>query len=360
VAFDVLQIITDTDRRGAQVFATDLGTELARQGHAVRTFALAPGSVGGLDVPVLGQQARSVPTLRALRREMRLSDVVVAHGSTTLPACALAGIGTGKPFVYRQISDSRFWAPNRSRRVRVRLGLARAQHVVALWSGAAQVLEDHFGVPRWKITVIANGVPPDDFEPATDRGAARRLLEALGLTPDRFTVLSVGALVAEKGVDLALDAVAGCPDVQLVVVGDGPERAALEARAATVAPGRIRFEGQVPAVAPYYAAADAVLFPSRGGDSMPATLIEAGLMATPAVATPVDAIPEVVVDGVTGCLVPIGDLGRLERAIAELQAAPETVSRLGAAARARCLEQFSIETIAAQWALVLQAVARPR
>ena len=356
----VLQVITDTDRRGAQVFAGDLGAELARQGRTVRTMALAPGAVGGLDVAVLGTRPLAFSTLRALRHEMRAADVVVAHGSTTLPACALAGAGTATPFVYRQISDSLFWASNASRRLRVRVGLRRAHHIVALWSGAAQVLVDHFGVSSSKVTVVANGVPPDRFESSADRSSARRLLVSLGLDPARFTLLYVGALVAEKGVDLAVEALARNSAVQLVVVGDGPERAALEHLGAQQAPGRVAFAGTVERVAPFYDASDVVILPSRGGDSMPATLIEAGLMATPAIATPIDAIPEVVVDGTTGLLVPVGDGSALSAAIAGLQADPRMVERLGAAARSRCRSRYSIATIAAQWAAVLDATREVR
>src|SRR4051812_4285557 len=101
----VLQVITDTDRRGGQVFAQDLGEALRARGHDVRTVALVPGAgTWTLAVPTLGRQARGLSTLRALRKEMPRSGVVIAHGSSTLAACALAGLGTGVPFIYRQIS----------------------------------------------------------------------------------------------------------------------------------------------------------------------------------------------------------------------------------------------------------------
>ncbi|MFI5048152.1 MAG: hypothetical protein ACHQIG_13885, partial [Acidimicrobiia bacterium] len=132
----VLQVVTDTDRRGAQVFATDLHAALARQGRDVRTVALAPGKVGGLVLPVLGERRRSVATLRALRHEVASAAVVVGHGSTTLPLGAIATVGTGTPFVYRQISDSVFWAPSGLRRLRVQAAMRRCAALVALWPGA--------------------------------------------------------------------------------------------------------------------------------------------------------------------------------------------------------------------------------
>src|SRR5689334_23828189 len=98
----VLQVITDTDRRGAQKFAVDLNDALDKRHVQVETVALERGSDHrGFDVPVLGPSRTAAATLRALRAHMSRSSVVVGHGSTTLYACALASVGTGVPFVYR-------------------------------------------------------------------------------------------------------------------------------------------------------------------------------------------------------------------------------------------------------------------
>jgi glycosyltransferase involved in cell wall biosynthesis len=350
----ILQVITDTDRRGAQVFAGDLQAAFAKQGHVVVTVALAPGRVGGLDVPVLGPSRRSVSTFRELRWRSRGFDVVVAHGSTTLPMCAIAGVGTRRPFVYRQISDLRFWAGSRARRLRVRLALSRAAGVAALWSGSADLLVKQFGVSRERVAVIPNGVPAERFPPVDDarRAAARA---RLGLVPGSAIAAYVGALVPEKGLDLAIEAVGGLPEVLLLVAGDGPERGGLEALATACAPDRVRFVGQVDSTADVYAAADVVVLPSRGGDSMPATLIEAGLTGIPAVSTRVEAIPDVVVDGATGILVPIGSVDELREAIAALVRG-EQGRRMGSQAHAHCLARFSIDAVAASWSEFLGAV----
>jgi len=308
----ILQVVTDTDRRGAQVFATDLHEAMRSLGHEVRTVALAPGSVGGLDVPVLGQQRMSVGSLRALRSEATAANVVVAHGSTTLPACAISTAGTG----------------------------------------SAQTVSELFGVPEAKVRVVPNGVPTASFRVADHAGrqAARR---RFGLDLDRSTVLSLGALAPEKGVDLAVRALGDLPGAQMLVVGDGPERASLTALANQVAPERIVFTGSIDDPADAYAAADVVALPSRGGDSMPAVLIEAGLCGLPTVSTPVEGIPEIVLDGETGCLVPVGEHAALTRTLGALLTDGDQAARLGAAARAHCIQHFSIEAVAAQWVAVL-------
>ena len=85
------------------------------------------------------------------------------------------------------------------------------------------------------------------------------------------------------------------------------------ALAARVVPDRVVFAPPGTEATDAYRAADAIVLASRGGDSMPAVLIEAGLMELPAIATPIEAIPEIVVPEVTGKLVPVGDVDGLAR-----------------------------------------------
>jgi glycosyltransferase involved in cell wall biosynthesis len=103
-----------------------------------------------------------------------------------------------------------------------------------------------------------------------------------------------------------------------------------------------------------YAAADIVVLPSRGGDSMPAVLIEAGLMALPTVATPIEAIPEVLLDGSTGLLVPVGAPGALAEALRTLIDDEACRAQFGIAAREHCRAHFTIERAGAMWSSVLQ------
>jgi glycosyltransferase involved in cell wall biosynthesis len=355
----VLQVVTDTDRRGAQVFATDLHAALRATGVAVETVALAPGEAGGLDVATLGTKRISASGLRSLRAAAGRHDVVVAHGSTTLPACAIALAGSGVPFVYRQISDSKFWAATALRRWRVRAALARAAHVVALWRGAAATLTESFGVPPARITIVPNGVAPERFLPGDD-AARRDARVTFGLAPDARVLLSIGALVPEKGVDLAIDAVAELTNVTLLVVGAGPERDALARRAESRAPNRVVFADSIADPRDAYLAADAIVLPSRGGDSMPAVLIEAGLMALPCISSRIGAIPDVVRDGSTGLLVSTADATELREACTALIADPTRARALGQAAREHCLEHFAIDRVARRWCSVLSKVAGER
>jgi glycosyltransferase involved in cell wall biosynthesis len=353
----ILQVITDNDRRGGQIFATDLEASIRERGREIRTLALAPASGrSALDHEVLGPSRRHPATMRALRREMRKASMVIAHGSTTLPMCALAsGLGGVAPFVYRQISEQRFWVNTPARHIRTRWALGRAAHVVALWQGAADTLSHDFGVDRSLITIVPNGVPSDRCPGLNtrERPAART---RFGLAPDRPTLLSIGALAPEKGVDILIKAMrepvlAGW---QLLVVGRGPERARLARQAGDLPSGTVVFHGPVASAADAVAAADVVGLTSRGGDSMPAVLIEAGMMGLPVVATPVEGIVDIVRDGETGLLVPAEDPAAAATAVAEARIRARD---LGAAASRYCLDTFEIGKVAEQWLAVVDRTA---
>ncbi|MDQ1510124.1 MAG: hypothetical protein QOG50_1968, partial [Actinomycetota bacterium] len=284
LAIEILQVVTSTDRRGAEVFAVELGDALSARGWDVRTVALAGGTGGSrLELPILGGNPFGVATLRALRAEARRARVVIAHGSRTLPACALALLATRVPFVYRNIGDPTYWSPRGLRHLRTKLFLSRATAVVALTPEAATTLRDRYRVPDRKLTVIPTAASAARHPPATTevRQAAR---SSLGIPADAPVAAVIGALSREKGVDVAIDAAALLPKVHLVVAGDGPERAALEAASTRDAAGRVHFIGALIDPSPAFDAADIVLLPSRT-EGLPAVLIEAGLRGLPAVAT---------------------------------------------------------------------------
>ena len=265
--------------------------------------------------------------------------------------CALSAIGLRTPFVYRQISEQLFGADTPGRRLRTRLGLRRADRVVALWQGAVDVLVQCFGVSPERISIASNGVPAERCPPI-DAAARRTARERFGLPPNGRVLLSIGALAPENGVDTFVRAMTRpeLVDWHLLIVGAGPERPKLERLAARLPPDRILLHGPVASGADAIAAADVIGLTSRAGDSMPAVLIEAGIMAVPAVATPVEGIVDIVLDGATGRIVPIDDVGATARAIAEVG---EDRERLGAAAQEHCLKRFEIDGVAASWHAVL-------
>jgi glycosyltransferase involved in cell wall biosynthesis len=350
----VLQVITDDDRRGAQLFALDLGAALAKLGETVDTVALAR-SAGALDVECLGGRRRSVRTIAALRARLATADVAVAHGSTTLPVGVLAARGTRTPLVYRQISDPSFWAASWGRRLRTAGFLRRCDHVVSLSPDAKEVVTRHYWLDDDHVTVIPNGVSAEVFIPPTteQRMRSRR---SLGVDSE-FAVSFVGALVPEKGTDLAIRAVAGLEGVRLLVAGDGPERESLRALAAEL-DADVELLGNVARPVDVLHASDALVLPSRGGDSMPASLIEACFVGVPIVATSVGSIDEIIVDDRTGLLLDASDPRLLRDAIACLRDDPTRRETMATAARSAALERFEIGVVARQWQEALRRLAR--
>jgi glycosyltransferase involved in cell wall biosynthesis len=359
-ALDILQLITDRDRRGAQIFALDLGAGLRRLGVTVETVALAPGVHGDLlPVRTLGRRRLGFGALKELRRMARHYDVIVAHGSTTLPASVLALIDTGLPIVYRQVSDPEFWAASWRRRLRSAALLRRASAVVALSPGTSEALKRHYWLrSRPPVTVIPNAVSEERFRPPTpeEREKART---ALGLPIDSDVLLFIGALASEKGVDLAILASSELPDAVLVIVGDGPLRPELEKLASRRMPGRSFFIGPLDDARLAYWSADALVFPSLS-EAMPAVLIEAGLCGLASVATDVGAIGEVVDHGTTGFVVPSGDAQAIASALSTLMSDRERRSAMGRAAAERCSSRFTITHVASTWLELLSSVSATR
>ena len=196
--------------------------------------------------------------------------------------------------------------------------------------------------------VVPNGVDVDALSPRPAEAARDRL----GL-PHRPTVVCVGRLAEQKGQDLLLTAWAqvldAVPEAQLVLVGDGPERAALEA----AAPAGVRFAGaQDPT--DFYAAADVVALPSRweGGPLVP---LEAMAMGRPVVAFDVQGVRAAL--GGTGAVLDPGDVRGLAAALARLLTDPASAAAQGRAARARALEVADLRSTQKAWDDVVTAVA---
>ncbi len=350
MSLTILQVIASAERRGAETFGVALGGALGHLGHQVETVAVEPGGAPVLDVELLGAERMRPDGLRRLRSKMRRADVVIAHGSTALPATAIAGLGCSTPVIYRQISDPTTWTATRLRRARVRIYLHEMDHVVALTDRTKSIVAERFGFRPADITVVPNGADADRFIPASPatRKAAR---EHLDLGPDDFVVAWVGALSAEKQPLLALRAIANLEGARLLMAGSGP----LSDVVATEAPGGSILLGSVADPLEVYHAADVVLLTSRT-ESLPAVLIEAGLCGVPVVASDVGDVSSIVQHEKTGLLV-TPDVAAMTSALEQLRDDPDRRLRLGEAARKEMVGQFSLSVVARRWESVASTVA---
>ena len=213
----------------------------------------------------------------------------------------LLGRSLGKPVVITaRGTDVNLLPEHRVPRRLIRWAAAQAAGVVAV-SDALRARLIELGVPGSRIEVLRNGVDLDLFAPQ-DRAAVRR---ELGLDADRPVVLSVGALIPLKGVDLVSRAVATLRNASLVIVGEGPDMGPLQRLARDLGlGGRVRFLGAIGQhrLAACYSAAD-VLVLASAREGFPNVLLEALACGTPVVASAVGGAPEVVRERVAGSLV---------------------------------------------------------
>ncbi|HSK79663.1 MAG TPA: glycosyltransferase [Thermoanaerobaculia bacterium] len=197
-------------------------------------------------------------------------------------------------------------------------------------------------VPPERIRRIPNGIRLDGFD---RRDGHPELRARLGIPAEAFVVGSVGSFRAVKSFARLLEAVAAAgPDVHLLLVGDGEERAALEARAA--APdlaGRVHFAGYQRDPAPYYRALDLFAL-SSDSEQMPVCLLEAMASSLPAVATDVGDVRTMLPPEQAPFLVPLDGAATapaLGARIAGLARSGETRERLGSANRRRAEDSFA-------------------
>lgn len=302
----VLIVITSDARRGAQIEGHRLASELTNASVTADAVALAgSGDEAVLDLDTLGSTPLGPATLRKLRRRAKMYDVVVAYGSTTLPACAIALAGGGTPFVYRSIGDPAAWVRGGWHRRRTGTLMRRAARVVALWPAAGAQVVALYRVRPDRVTSISNARSPQEFRAPTagDRDAARR---HFGL-PENVPVAGVfGSLAPEKRVELAVDAVARTDDWHLLIVGDGPERASIESAAKTRLGPRGVIAGLTGDMPAAYWAIDALLMTSST-EGMPGVALEAALSRVPIISTDVGAMSWLFERGVRGTTVTTDD-----------------------------------------------------
>jgi glycosyltransferase involved in cell wall biosynthesis len=226
-----------------------------------------------------------------------------------------------------------------------RLLARHAARIIAITESLARFQVERVGLPAAKVEVIHYGL--DDLPQAWGENPPDSAV------PDARLLLCVCRLEPQKGVDVAIRALREIPDAQLVVLGEGPQRRELEqlARELDV---HVYLPGRVPDVAAWLRRADLLVHPVRW-EGFGLALLEAMLASLPIVATKVSSIPEIVIDGETGLLVPPDDPGALAAAVNQVLADP---SGYGERGRARARGEFSVAKMADRTLAVYETALR--
>jgi glycosyltransferase involved in cell wall biosynthesis len=198
--------------------------------------------------------------------------------------------------------------------------------------------------PRLRVSVVPNAVELPLIPDSAGRAALRRELR---IPEAAIVVAGVGSLFASKNFTQLIAAASrlapAYPEIVVVLVGDGPERTRLEAKAAECgAASRVLFLGSVPNAARYMPVFDIVCLPAVGYEGLPNVLLEAGAAAVAAVASDVGGCGEAVVNGETGLLFPEGDEGALVERLKVLLSDAALRTRLGIAGRERVIREFNV------------------
>jgi sugar transferase (PEP-CTERM/EpsH1 system associated) len=275
-----------------------------------------------------------VQALRRLFRD-RQFDVVHAHNTYPHIYAGLAARLAGVPVVVQTRHGQRAghdWKSTLQYRWASRL----VDRIIAVSDDAARLCVDADGIRPDKVCRIWNGIDLADFDfhgPATEPVA-----------------IAVARLSPEKDFPTLLRAVAtaaqSVPRLKLRIVGDGPERSRLEALSRELGIGeRVEFLGERHDV-PALLAQAGFFVTSSLTEGLSLTLLEAMAVGLPVIATSVGGNPEVVLDGVTGRLVPAGDAAALAQALVMFCHEPECWRDYGVAGRERVETHFDIRRVA--------------
>ena len=262
-----------------------------------------------------------------------------------LPAAAAAGVPV-------RLGSRRGLNPDRTRGQRLAQRLSyRLAHRIVTNSGVVARGMQRDGLPAGRVVVIPNGLDVARFRPIARCGGVRRIGTLARLHP-------------VKGLDVLVDAVAllqrDLPEIEATIIGDGPERAALEQRIARLGLARrVHLAGHHDDVAAALAGLDLFVLPSRS-EAFPNAVIEAMASALPVVATDVGGVPEMVEHGHTGILVPPERPDRMAAAIHELAAQPDRAWAMGRRARAHVLSRYSFERMVGQFEALYLEIAASR
>jgi glycosyltransferase involved in cell wall biosynthesis len=322
------------DVGGPASHAPDVASFLQARGHEVEVVTTADAPP-----PQRSYAVRAVPrgTPKGVRHyrgaalvhhRARENDIVYTTGM--FGRSAVGASAARRPYVVKLTADPAFERSRRSGLVRgdveefqrggggLGAALLRFARDVELRHAAhvfcpSSYLRDlavAWGVAPSRVSVLPNPAPSVPDLPPRDE--LQRTFELNGAT-----IAFAGRLTAQKSLGRALEALAGTDGVQLVIAGDGPDRASLESRARELGlAARVRFLGPQPRerVVELFRAADATIL-SSSWENFPHTVVEALAVGTPVLAMEAGGVGEVVRDGVNGLLVPPGDTPALGEAV---------------------------------------------
>lgn len=339
---------------GIETLIVDFVARLQASGVASRVAVFEGGgslehglSANGVAVDRLGKREgvdlHMVARLRQVMTERRVR-VVHSHNFSTWLYTTLAVRSLGKRRPIHVHTEHSNVEPS-PRRYRLERWLARfTAHTVAVSEYVKNTMVGEIAIPASRVRVIYNGIDTIRFAPDPER--RERVRSMLGIPADDVVIGVVARLAPIKDHANLLQALArmrvgAVRRLRLLVVGDGPERARLEAACATLhLSERVSFLGERRDTADLLNAFDIYALCSLN-EGMNLTLLEAMSAGLPVVTTAVGGSPEIVADGDTGLLVPASQPDALAQALQRMVDIGDERREWGVRGRARVLARFS-------------------
>lgn len=348
----VLFLLNSLNVGGYEQLMLDVFCHLRRQGHDITTCCLKEaGNLAGEfkqnDIPVLSNFVQHrFDMLAPLRVRDALKGkqfdlMFLEMGRNALLAGEFIASALGDPVRVSSIHGTGVLEQGGLFRKGQKALLNRLDGIVSCAHTQSQYLINGEGIDRSLLKVIVNGVDHTRFAP--DENASG----PLGADAD-CSIATVASLTPEKGhlafVDAAAIALKSVPDARFYIIGGGPERERIEnAIASQNLRDRVIMLGirrDLPALLPHFRAVALASVPYR--ETLPISTMEAMSCGTPTINTDVGSVPDLVEHGVTGLLVPPGDLGALGAAFTELLEDEPKAAAMGRAARKRVEEHFTM------------------
>jgi glycosyltransferase involved in cell wall biosynthesis len=354
----IAHVLSSFGLGGQESVAVELARLQKSDGHTVLAVSIASQSEGpcaelfreaGVSTATVAKGPRVDPSL-PVRLAMHLKKQHVAVVHTHNPHALIYGAPAAHLAGAVAIHSKHGMNPDRPRRLWLRRNAARfVDAYVAVTPTLKNAALASGDCEPSRLHVISNGIDVNRFVP--NPAARREVRTELGIPDDAWVVCTVGRLAEEKNQSALLDAMAPLLDERrrLLLVGDGPARAALRKQVDGMDGGRyVRMTGARPDVERVLAASDAFALTSRT-EGLPLVLLEAMATGLPVVTSAVGGIPDVVEHRATGLLYEAGTLAPLRRQLEWLSIDAPLSRQLGRAARHHVATKYSVERMATEY-----------
>ena len=358
VRWSILHLVSSLEIGGLERMVLSLAAAQMQAGHTVHIGCLlTEGALAReartLGIPVMTFAKKPGPDIGSvlrIRHVLSEANIDVLHSHNAMPHYygTAAAIGMGLRRIVNTRHNMGIFPYSARREALYRMAMLRTDYGVSVCEAARKVFVARKVIPSAKAVTIVNGIDVLSY-PVRNEAARQRLVERLSLPRSAVVAVTVGRLTPVKNHRVMLEAIGLARsrgvELALLVVGDGPLRAELEALAVRLGlSGSVRFMGLRRDVPSILEAAD-VFLQSSLTEGYSLALVEASSAALPIVATDVGGNAEIVEEGRSGLLVPANDVRAQADALERLCRDGSLRTRMGMSGRHWAATHGSVQTM---------------